>query len=177
MPDLDTFRQQKDHFFAHSPHSPLMPEQRESFTGLTYYPENPDLCFEISLDLFDEQDVIEMQTTGGSVQSFTRWGRVHFEVDGEACALTLYAAIGAGGFFLPFKDATSGDETYGGGRYINVEPLPGDRYLIDFNKAYNPYCAYNAAWSCTIPPVENHLSVAIEAGEKLPDEAWAMHTH
>ena len=72
----------------------------------------------------------------------------------------------AGDFFLPFVDATAPDETYGAGRYLDIEPIGDGKFLIDFNYAYNPYCAYNDKWSCPIPPKENRLKVRIEAGEK-----------
>jgi hypothetical protein len=166
MSTLEEFRRAKDTFFASHAQSPLLPEQQDGFEGLTYYDEDPDLVFEVKLDMFDAQDVVFLSTTGGTEQSYTRWGSFTVDIDGEEVTFTVFAAQGAGGFFLPFKDATSGEETYGGGRYVDVEALPGERYRVDFNKAYNPYCAYNTRWSCTIPPAENHVEVAIEAGEK-----------
>jgi uncharacterized protein (DUF1684 family) len=172
MTELTRFRQSKDHFFKSDPHSPLTPPQRDSFEGLVYYDENPDLRFELDVEPFEEQDQITMATSTGDVAEYIRWGRITFEVGGQEAHLTVYSAVGGGGYFLPFMDATSGGETYGSGRYLEVEPLPDGRLLVDFNLAYNPYCAYNEYWSCPIPPKENRLSVPIRAGEKKPSGPW-----
>ena len=109
----------------------------------------------------------EANYSTGDVQTYIRYGKIKFEVEGETVELTVYLAQAGGGFFLPFMDATNGTDSYDGGRYIDIEPMTGDKYLIDFNLAYNPYCAYNEYWSCPIPPKENRLSVRIEAGEML----------
>jgi uncharacterized protein (DUF1684 family) len=186
MTDLSRFRQSKDQFFKRDPHSPLTPQQRDSFEALTYYDENPELSFELDIVPFEEQDQIRMQTSTGDVADYIRWGRLDFEVGGQAVRLTVYRAVGGGGYFLPFMDATSGDETYGAGRYLEIEPLPNGKLLVDFNMAYNPYCAYNPPrslfekmgmtprmlYSCPIPPKENHLSVPIQAGEKKAIGPW-----
>ena len=166
MSRLQTFRRRKDEFFEHDPHSPLLPEQKETFKGLIYYPENPDLRFELAIEPHPDQPQVRMQTSTGDIADYVKWGRIRFEVDGEEAELTVYASPGGGGFFLPFTDATSGNETYGAGRYLEIEPLPDGRFLVDFNMAYNPYCAYNELWSCPIPPMENRLKVPIRAGEK-----------
>lgn len=175
MSRLETFRRRKDEFFAADPQSPLAPEQQETFEGLNYYPENPALRLELAVERYPDQTVIPMQTSTGDVAEYVRWGRIHFEVDGEPAELTIYAAAGGGGFFLPFTDATSGDETYGAGRYLEIEPLADGRFLVDFNMAYNPYCAYSPLWSCPIPPAENRLKVPIRAGEKQPEGEWVAH--
>lgn len=169
MSDLETYRERKDQFFKNDSHSPLTAEQRETFSGLNYYPENLDLRFEIEVELFEEQEQITMQTSTGDVQDYIRWGRIQFEVDGEPAELTVFLSV-LGGYFLPFMDATNGEETYGAGRYLEIDPQPGGQFLIDFNMAYNPYCAYNELWSCPIPPKENRLKVRIEAGEKAYQE-------
>jgi uncharacterized protein len=163
---LDRFRERKDDFFKSDPNSPLLPEQKDGFGGLSYFPENLDLRLELPLEEYPEQQTITMQTSTGDVQDYTRYGKISFEVDGEHVDLTVYLAQGGGGFFLPFMDATNSNETYDGGRYLEIEPMTGDRYLIDFNLAYNPYCAYNEYWSCPVPPKENRLNVAIRAGER-----------
>lgn len=174
MSALEAFRRDKDEFFREDPHAPLTPDQQEAFDGLAYFPENDALVFELAIEPFEEQTPITMQTSTGSRAEFIRYGRVRFEVDGEPAELTLYATPGdEGTFFVPFTDATSGSETYGAGRYLDLDALPGDRVLIDFNLAYNPYCAYNLLWTCPIPPAENRLKVPIRAGEKVPSEEWA----
>lgn len=165
MADLNDLRLEKDHFFKTHPQSPLEPAQKREFTGLHYFPENPALRLEVVVKPFAEQDSIQMQTSTGGVQTYQRYGRFKFEVDGQAAELTLYA--GPHGFFLPFVDALAGKETYGAGRYLEPEELGDKRFIVDFNIAYNPYCAYNDNWSCPITPVENRLKVPIRAGEKV----------
>lgn len=168
MSELDEFRSAKDDFFRDDPRSPLTHEQRGSFGGLAYYPEEPALAVRTRLETegVDRDERIVMPTTTGDEQVYRRAGIVRFEVDGASASLTLFASEDAHDLFLPFRDATSGSETYGAGRYLEVDP-PGPDGLVeaDFNYAYNPYCAYNPNWSCPLPPAENRLSVPIRAGE------------
>ncbi|MDX1687515.1 MAG: DUF1684 domain-containing protein [Candidatus Promineifilaceae bacterium] len=172
MSELTRFRAEVDDFMAYHPQSPLTEEQQEAFQGLNYYDENPDLVFEVEVERFSEEEpLIEMDTSTGDSQHFRRWGRFLFEIDGEETSLTIYSDPQAGDFFLPFKDATSGRETYGAGRYLDshrpgLRRLAEGRFEIDFNYAYNPYCAYNENYRCPLPPAENWLEVPIHAGEK-----------
>ena len=166
MSELDAFRAEKDEFFEQHPQSPLTPEQRRDFHGLQYFPENDALRLEVKVEPFQDQLPMMMQTSTGGVQEYTRFGRFHFQVDGKETELTIYQG-GDGYYFLPFVDSLAGNETYPAGRYLEPEPLPGNRFLVDFNIAYNPYCAYNEMWSCPITPAENRLKVPIRAGEKL----------
>ena len=166
MSDLTEFRKAKDEFMGHDHDSPLEDDQKRDFRGLSYYEEDLDLRFVLDLERFPAQETVEMQTSTGDVAEYVRWGNVSFEVDGQVAELTLYRDASGGEFFLPFADATSGDETYGAGRYLDLEELPGGRVLVDFNKAYNPYCAYNERWSCPLTPFENRIGVPIRAGEK-----------
>jgi uncharacterized protein (DUF1684 family) len=108
---------------------------------------------------------MQMQTTTGDVQMYIRYGHFKFSVEGQETVLTIYQ--GEHGYFLPFVDSLAGKETYPAGRYLEPEELPGNHFLVDFNIAYNPYCAYNEAWSCPITPAENRVKVPIRAGEKL----------
>ena len=163
--ELEDFRVEKDAFFKSHPQSPLTPAQQRVFTGLSYFDENPALRFEIDVEPFAQRDTVELQTSDGDVRAYQRFGRVTFEVDGQAAALTLYAT--PQGFFLPFVDSLAGTETYPAGRYLDPEPLGGNRFMIDFNLAYNPYCAYNENYSCPLTPFENRLKLPIRAGEKL----------
>jgi uncharacterized protein (DUF1684 family) len=165
MTELEAFRAEKDDFFRSHPQSPLTREQKKSFTGLSYFPENPDLRLEVVMEEFPKKEEFAMQTSTGDVQMYQKYGRFHFTVDGEDAQLTIYQ--GEHGFFLPFVDALANQETYPAGRYLEPEPLPGNRFFVDFNLAYNPYCAYNERWSCPITPAENRLKVAVRAGEKL----------
>jgi uncharacterized protein (DUF1684 family) len=165
MTDLEEFRHQKDDFFKQSPQSPLSPEQRAAFTGLRYFDENPDLRMEVEVERFSQDEQVQIQTNTGDVQTYERYGRFEFEVNGQAAQLTVYR--NENGFFLPFADAQAGKETYGAGRYLEPEPAGGGRLYVDFNLASNPYCAYNANWSCPITPAENRIKVAVQAGEKV----------
>jgi hypothetical protein len=165
MSELTAFRAEKDDFFARHPQSPLTSEQKRAFQGLNYFPEDPHLQLEVKVDEFPVKEHIDMQTSTGDIQTYERFGRFRFTVDGQEVELTIYR--GEHGFFLPFVDSLAGMETYPAGRYLEPEPLPGGRFMVDFNMAYNPYCAYNEMWSCPITPAENRLKVPIRAGEKL----------
>ena len=163
MNDLEQFREEKDAFFMHDHHSPLDNGQRERFHGLNYFPANPNLRLQVDVDRFPEGDQIKIQTNTGDVQSYNRFGRFRFSVDGDSAELTVFQ--NEHGFFMPFADSLAGQETFGAGRYLEPELLSDGRLLVDFNLAYNPYCAYNANWSCPITPAENRLKVPIQAGE------------
>jgi uncharacterized protein (DUF1684 family) len=165
MSELDDFRAEKDDFFKHHFQSPLTREQKSKFKSLSYFPENPALRLDVQVELLNDPNVFTMQTTTGGLQEYLRFGRFKFQVEGQEAQLTIYQS--EHGFFLPFVDALAGTETYPAGRYLDLEPLPGNRFLVDFNLAYNPYCAYNEMWSCPITPAENRLKVPVRAGEKL----------
>jgi uncharacterized protein (DUF1684 family) len=168
MSELIDFRTEKDEFFRRHPQSPLTPEQRRGFTGLSYFPENDALRLEVTVEPFREQEHMQMQTSTGGVQDYVRFGKFHFQVEDQDAELTIYKADY--GYFLPFVDSLAGKETYPAGRYLEPETLPGNRFIVDFNLAYNPYCAYNEMWSCPITPLENRLKVSIRAGEKIFQE-------
>ena len=165
MNQYQEFRTSKDDFFASHPQSPLTYEQKQDFHGLSYFDENPDLNLEVEVEKFSDQKEIVIQTSTGQTQTYIRYGKFEFTVDGQQAELTLYS--NEHGFFLPFVDSLAGKETYPAGRYLEPDPLPGDRFIIDFNMAYNPYCAYNEMWSCPLTPPENRLKVPIRAGEKI----------
>lgn len=165
MAQLDEWRREKDRFFGHAPDSPLRDEQKEEFDGLDYYPENASLRLKLPLDTTVAHDVIEMKTTAGSTQHYRREGAVSFDVEGQRVKLYLYKSDESPDLFIPFRDATSGNETYSGGRYLEAHLNQDGTVDVDFNYAYNPYCAYNGDWSCPIPPVENWLPAPIRAGE------------
>lgn len=167
MSDRAERRAAKDRFFREDPQSPLTPEQRQTFGGLSYFPDEPALVVRALPEVFPEPKLVEMETSLGETATYVRWGRARFTVDGQDAALTIYRDPGSGSLFVPFQDALRGQETYGAGRYLEAEHLPDGQVLLDFNEAYNPYCAYNDDWSCPLPPAENRLSVPIRAGEKL----------
>jgi uncharacterized protein (DUF1684 family) len=165
MDQLGTFRAQKDDFYRRHPQSPLPPHVREHFEGLVYFDPNPELVFDVEVTPADGAPV-SIATSDGQQRTYHRAGTVTIEVDGEKATLTLLVIPSHEGYFLPFRDATSGHESYGAGRYLDLEADQNGRVTIDFNYAYNPYCAYSDDYSCALPPIENWLQVPIRAGEK-----------
>ncbi len=157
-------RRAKDEFFASHHHSPLSHELRHGFEGLDYFVPDSSLVFEVMPEPADGGEVT-IQTSDGRERIYRRAGTARFSVDGSQVELTLYDT-GHAGYFVPFRDETSGKTTYGAGRYLDIEPNDNGTVTIDFNQAYNPFCAYNEAYSCPLPPVQNWLRVPIEAGEK-----------
>lgn len=158
-------RQDKDFFFKTDRDSPIPEADRETFESLKYFPINDDLVFALDVDQYLWKTEVTISTNVGEEAQYVRYGRIRFPVDGKEQTLTVYQS--EGGLFLPFMDATSGVETYEGGRYLEPDLDVTGKLLVDFNLAYNPFCAYGGAdWSCPIPPMENRLSVRIEAGEK-----------
>lgn len=162
---LTSIRREKDRTFTSHPSSPLTPSQRSRFEGLAYFPIDPAMRIVAPIDRSDSGGTIEMQTTDGGIQTYRRFGSVAFRVADQTARITLFDG-GDGALFVPFRDATSGQESYGGGRYLDLEAPTDQTLVLDLNEAYNPYCAYNARWTCPIPPAENWLSVPIRAGER-----------
>jgi uncharacterized protein (DUF1684 family) len=161
--ELLEFRREKDQFFASSHQSPLDHGDQRNFAGLGYFDPNSDLVFRLAIEPGDGSE-IRVQTSDGQERVYRRSGKVNFEVEGEAVTLTLYSTENPG-FFIPFRDSTSGKDTYGAGRYLDIDPTDDGMVTIDFNLAYNPYCVYNDGYSCPLPPPENWLQIPIEAGE------------
>jgi uncharacterized protein len=165
MSQLTRMRSQKDTFFAEDPQSPLTASQKRKFKGLSYFPEAHELRFELPVENITGEQTIQIQTTSGDFQQYQKYGKIRFQVDSQIVELTIFS--NEHGFFLPFVDSLAGKETYPAGRYLEPVPLPNGKLLIDFNQAYNPYCAYADHWSCPVTPFENRLKVPIRAGEKL----------
>ena len=172
MSALTRFRAEIDDFMAYHHQSPLEENQQRIFHGLNYYPENKAMIFSVDVERFPAgEKPMEIQTSTGDRQLYQRWGRFTFIVEGQELALTIYVSPHGGGFFLPFKDKSNGQESYGAGRYLDdhrpgLTHLGNNRFRVDFNYAYNPYCAYSDYYSCPLPPAENWLKVTIPAGEK-----------
>jgi len=164
MIGIETFRREKDDYFRADHQSPLTSVQKQGFTGLNYYPENPALQLELKLERIEIPEQVILATSTGDEREYLHVGQVRFTVDGQEAILQIYSADY--GFFLPFSDVTAPAETYGAGRYLEPEEQQPGVLWIDFNLAYNPYCAYNENWSCPLPPSANRLKVRIEAGEK-----------
>jgi uncharacterized protein len=163
---LEEFRSIKDEFYKLDPNSPLTPDQKKVFKGLLYFPESPALCLMLPVEKFEKIEKIKMPTSTGTIQEYIRFGRLHFSVDSQPVELTVYSS-GWDEFFLPFADSLTGKETYDAGRYLEPEWAGDGKMLVDFNYAYNPYCAYNENWSCPITPFENRIKVPIRAGERI----------
>jgi len=172
---LVTFRAAKDRLFAEHPSSPIPEAARRNFRGLAYWRHDPALRFTAQLEPDPEAPSPEVPRSGdGPEMPYARIGWVNVPIGGTDCRLAVYWLNEyAGGIFIPFRDATSGTETYGGGRYLWDSGKgadlgsEGDELVLDFNYAYHPSCVYDAAWSCPLAPQENWLPVAIEAGERL----------
>ena len=174
---LTRFRQGRDELFGTHPQSPIEPDERASFAGLRYFDHDPAFRVRARLEPGDGTELaIDTGGEDGEVR-YRRIGKLAFALAGQECALTVLCLIQyAGGLFVPFRDRTSGHETYGGGRYLFdtakdtdglvLEVTPGSpEVVIDFNFAYNASCAYSPRWACPLAPPENHLPVAVRAGE------------
>jgi len=174
---IDRFRRGRDELFRSHPQSPIEPDERTSFAGLHYFPPDPEYRVDARFEPGDGSELL-IDTGGedGAVR-YRRSGRLAFRLHGAACRLTVLSLVQyAGGLFVPFRDATSGRETYGGGRYLfdtakdtdglvlEITPGSGD-ITIDFNYAYNASCAYSPMWACPLAPPENFLTVPVRAGE------------
>jgi uncharacterized protein (DUF1684 family) len=177
---LEGWRAARDRLFKQHPQSPLPPEERATFQGLSWFPPDPDYRVPARLEA-GPGDVLEIETGGeDGLIRYRRTGTLRFRLQGQELALTVLWIVGyGGGLFLPFRDGTSGRETYGGGRYLFdtikatdggcLEITPGSpEVTIDFNWAYHPSCVYSPQWACPLAPRENWLTLPIEAGEKLP---------
>jgi hypothetical protein len=165
-------RTQKDEFFR-TAESPLVPADRASFQSLPYYPIDPK--YRVPAALAEENPnppvVIELQTSTNARRRMRKAGTLRFRLAGENLTLTAFADVDARvptSLFVPFGDATSGDTTYKGGRYLDLKRTSTGLYDLDFNRAYHPYCVYNPTYECPVPPRENRLATAVLAGERLP---------
>src|SRR5215204_5295381 len=157
---LDDFRKHKDEYFASGAHSPLDPADQKVFKGLSYFPFDPALQFELDIEPSNDQGAsITLDTSDGQQVDFLISGIVRFLVDNGEYELTLLKDTDRGRYFLPFNDATNGLKTYKDGRYLDPQQKPNGKLTIDFNYAYNPYCAYGEEWSCPLPPERNSLPV------------------
>ena len=164
-------RKEKDESFRSGQGSPLPDQDRRRFRGLDYFPVSPTYRFRVKLNRYENPLELRISTNTTEVRRGLRYGYFEFELEGRACRLQVYKVFednGSGGasLFVPFRDATSARETYGGGRYIDLTENTTGIYDLDLNRAYNPFCAYGGEYSCPLPPAENTLPVAVRAGEK-----------
>lgn len=173
--EWDTWRTAKDSLFRTAA-SPLPAEDLQAFDGLDYFAYDSTLAFALPLDPALQRDTLRLATSTGEPRDYIRFGILSFPLDGRQHRLTVFQAVTpapgedpALDLFVPFADATNGRATYAAGRYLDFEPTTDGRYVLDFNYAYSPYCAYNPQYSCPLPPPENRLNVAIPAGERAGD--------
>lgn len=166
-------RKAKDEEFR-SEYSPLPREQWAGFEGLHYYEPTAEYYIPVAWKVLAKPDTVQIAATkSDDIRTMVRYGVFTFSIGGTECKLTAYKNTGETAqryptlLFVPFQDKTTGVDTYGAGRYLDLEEPAGEKeYTLDFNRAYNPYCAYNEAYSCPLVPEENILPVAIRAGEK-----------
>jgi len=175
--DTKAFREFRDKEFRDKKKSALKEEDFAGFTGLNYYPEDGNFKVKAKFTRTADEKYFQMPTSSGMMKTYIKHGVLEFNIDGKANTLAVYQADQAtlekypeyaDLLFIPFKDVTNRTETYGGGRYIDIKILAGEKEVtLDFNLAYNPKCAYGGdKWSCPIPPRENSLDIEIKAGEK-----------
>lgn len=161
----------KDQFFRESPESPVPADKKEKILPLRYFPIEPSYSVPAVLKLADERPTFEMPTSSGALRKMQLVGVLEFTLLGEKRSLGAFVPDGTteiASLFVPFADQTTGSDTYSAGRYLDIEPTTTGYYTIDFNTAYNPYCAYNASFECPFPPPSNRLKVDVRAGEKVP---------
>lgn len=166
---IETDRIDRNGFMLSST-SPLTDEDKSNFEGLKYYPIDPSYKLTAKIEVFGQRQPIFITSTTGEQLKYIPFGHVFFELEGKEQKLILYQdweEKDPNRLSLMFADATSDVETYGGGRYMDVMYRNTNSVILDFNTAYNPYCHFNDEYSCPIPPRENLLEIAIEAGEKL----------
>ncbi|MHB1685763.1 MAG: DUF1684 domain-containing protein [Ignavibacteriaceae bacterium] len=168
---IEKLRQQKDDYMKNAPDSPFQRDKNVKFHPLNYYHIDPDYVFHSKLYEYDKKDTVSVFGTKGEERKIVRYGYVNFNMNNKAYKINIYQGKTGNGteyYTIWFTDKTTGDETYGVGRYLDFD-LSRDKnyiYTIDFNLAYNPYCAYTPMYSCAIPTKDDHIDVAIEAGEK-----------
>ena len=167
---LERYWAKIDSAYRDTLHSPLPVAERKGFTVLPRFTPDPAFCIEARFEARDGE-VFGMRTTSDREPKYQSVGTLHFQIGNTPEQLTVYRNIDLSRLpdyknylFVPFTDLTNDETTYGGGRYLDLEGPLGLEVTLDFNKAYNPYCAYGGRYSCPIPPLENHLAVAIPAG-------------
>jgi uncharacterized protein len=168
---IESTRTAKDRAFREASDSPIPPDKRDRLLPLKYFPTADDYTVPAVLRLADERPEFEMPTSTGKLRKMQRVGVLQFTLKGQPLNLGAFVESGTTRIqrlFVPFTDMTTGTETYSAGRYLDLDPTPTGIYVIDFNRAYNPYCAYNETYDCPYPPASNRLKVPIHAGEKAP---------
>ncbi len=169
---IEKERVEKNEMFKNGEDSPLTYQQKIQFNALNYFPIDKQYLVEANFELNPMKETIRIGYSDGSEKLYLKYGFATFNLLGTEQKLTVLKPTffeGEEYLFLAFYDETSTAETYGGGRYIDLDPEPGNTIKIDFNLAYNPYCAYNTEYRCPLPPKENQITIAVKAGEKKYD--------
>lgn len=167
--EIRTAREHKNRHFRSASTSPLLASERRGFEGLSYWDPTPAHYWVGPLNAYLEPQRLAIPATDGQPRPAERVGWIAFAQGGLEYRLQVYRLLEPGSedeLFLPFRDATSGEESYGGGRYVDLIGPPGGPYVLDFNRAFNPYCAYDPNYSCPLTPEENRIGARIEAGER-----------
>jgi len=171
--DAIQFQEELNKNFSDSLSSPLLKEDLQQFKGLDFYPVTKKFIVEARFVKAKKEKAFKMKTTTKRAPKYKKYGTLYFNIDDKEFQLNVYQNLeltqkkGYEDYlFLPFTDTTNGKETYIGGRYLDFKIPKGSKVIINFNKAYNPYCAYNYNYSCPIVPMENDLNIAVEAGVK-----------
>lgn len=173
LASAEKFQAELNQSYADSLKSPLMKKDLKEFKGLDFFSINEKFIVEAIFIRTKKEKPFGMKTTTSRTPLYKKYGELHFKIDGKALKLNVYQNVDLNkkpGYedylFLPFSDLTCGKESYIGGRYVDMRIQKGKTWTIDFNKAYNPYCAYNYEYSCPIVPLENDLDIEINAGVK-----------
>ena len=170
---VEKFQKELNAEYAEAKTSPLLPEDLKEFKSLDFYPANDHFFVVAQFIRSENEQPFEMKTTTARKPVYLKYGEAHFSIDGQSFKLNIYKNIELSKkeqykdyLFLPFSDLTCGNESYIGGKYIDMKIPQGDTIVIDFNTSYNPYCAYNPKYSCPKVPLENDLKIEIRAGVK-----------
>ena len=173
LANVEKFQKELNAEYADAKTSPLLPEDLKEFKSLDFYPANDQFFVVAQFIRSENEQPFEMKTTTARKPVYVKYGEAHFSIDGQFFKLNIYRNIELSKkeqykdyLFLPFSDLTCGNESYIGGKYIDMKIPQGDRIVIDFNTSYNPYCAYNPKYSCPKVPLENDLKIEIRAGVK-----------
>jgi uncharacterized protein (DUF1684 family) len=168
--EIANWRAQKDQFMRTSAESPVPPDKRAVFQPLSYYPVDPDFRVPAALRVKRTEDILEMPTSTGERRRMRRIGTLGFTLKGQPLTLTAFVDTTENDMrrlFVPFSDLTNGNETYTGGRYLDLGRTATGIYDLDFNSAYFPFCYYNPRYDCPVPPRENRLTIPVRAGERM----------
>jgi len=173
LANVDKFQKELNAEYANAKTSPLLPEDLKVFKSLDFYPASEKFFVVAKFIRTENEQPFEMKTSTDRKPVYVKYGEAHFTIDGQSFKLNIYRNIELSKkeqykdyLFLPFSDLTCGNESYIGGKYIDMKIPQGDTIVIDFNTSYNPYCAYSPKYSCPKVPLENDLKIEIRAGVK-----------